>query len=76
MSRADCLHAAGCTIWYADACRPRAGVQQAERAGAVVRTLKDAGAASVLCTAWSPQGTPLVSSDKAGRVTFWQDRAA
>lgn len=52
------------------------GVQQAERAGPVVRTLKDAsGAASVLCTAWSPQGTPLVSSDKAGRVTFWQDRS-
>lgn len=41
----------------------------------MVRTLKDAGAASVLCTAWSPQGTPLASSDKAGRVTFWQDRA-
>ncbi|KAK9845276.1 hypothetical protein WJX81_001992 [Elliptochloris bilobata] len=51
-------------------------IWEAERSGAVVRTLKDAGAASVLCTAWSPQGTPLVSSDKAGRVTFWQDRAA
>lgn len=37
----------------------------------MVRALKEAGGQSIMATAWSPQGTPLVSCDKAGRITFW-----
>lgn len=47
---------------------------QTERAGAVVKTLKEAGSQSIVATAWSPQGTPLVTGDKAGLITFWQPR--
>ncbi|KAK9828803.1 hypothetical protein WJX72_002152 [[Myrmecia] bisecta] len=39
--------------------------------GEVVTTLKEPSAQSILATCWSPQGTPLVSSDKAGLLMFW-----
>ena len=44
---------------------------QTEGKGLLVKTLKAAGAQSILASSWSPQGTPLVSCDKAGAVTFW-----
>lgn len=44
---------------------------QVDRANAVVRTLREPRAQSVMAAAWSPQGTPLVSADKAGAITFW-----
>ena len=44
---------------------------QTERHGLLMKTLKATGAQSILATSWSPQGTPLLSCDKAGAVTFW-----
>ena len=44
---------------------------QTEGKGHLVKTLKAAGAQSILASSWSPQGAPLVSCDKAGAVTFW-----
>jgi autophagy-related protein 16-1 len=38
---------------------------------AVVAKLADMAQAVNACQ-WSPQGTPLVSCDKAGVVTFWR----
>ena len=40
--------------------------------GKLVRTLRDMGTQPVQATAWSPQGSPLVSLDKAGHITIWQ----
>ena len=44
---------------------------QMDKQGHLVKTLKAAGSQSILTSAWSPQGSPLVSCDKAGAVTFW-----
>lgn len=45
---------------------------QTER-GNLVKTLKEQGSAQIVQAAcWSPQGTPLVSANKDGVVTFWQ----
>eukprot|EP00884_Botryococcus_braunii_P018248 jgi/Botrbrau1/5106/Bobra.0128s0017.1 len=41
------------------------------QSGATAKTLRT-GSHSVMATAWSPQGTPLVSGDKHGGITFWQ----
>jgi len=49
---------------------------QTERQGLLVKTLKVGGAQSILSCGWSPQGTPLVSCDKAGAVTFWAAQEA
>ena len=49
---------------------------QTERQGLLVKTLKAAGAQSILASSWSPQGTPLMSCDKAGAVTFWAAQEA
>ena len=38
---------------------------------AVVAALKDRGQ-PVLAAAWSPQGTPLVSCDNRGDLSFWR----
>ncbi|BDA45707.1 Autophagy-related protein 16-1 [Coccomyxa sp. Obi] len=41
--------------------------------GKLVRTLREHGSAQIVQAAcWSPQGTPLVSANKDGVVTFWQ----
>lgn len=41
--------------------------------GKLVRTLREHGSAQIVQAAcWSPQGTPLVSANKDGLVTFWQ----
>ncbi|KAK9903907.1 hypothetical protein WJX75_000087 [Coccomyxa subellipsoidea] len=41
--------------------------------GNLVKTLKEQGSAQIVQAAcWSPQGTPLVSANKDGAVTFWQ----
>ena len=48
---------------------------QIDRGNAVVRTLRQDGGQSVMAAAWSPQGTPLVTADKAGLVTFWSPKA-
>ena len=48
---------------------------QIDRGNAVVRTLREASGQSMMAAAWSPQGTPLVSADKAGVVTFWAPKA-
>ena len=44
---------------------------QTEKQGQLVKALKPKGAQSVQACSWSPQGTPLVSCDKAGALTFW-----
>lgn len=46
------------------------------RTGAVENELRPtgqrgAGGGLVTACAWSPEGLPLVSCDKAGAVTFW-----
>ena len=43
--------------------------------GTVVKELGkgSGGGQPVQATAWSPQGRPLVSCDKAGAVSFWRD---
>ena len=44
--------------------------------GSMARELQDAGASrDVQATAWSPQGSPLVSCDKAGMLRFWRSSA-
>lgn len=41
--------------------------------GTLVKTLKEPGSAQIVQAAcWSPQGTPLVTADRNGLVTFWQ----
>ena len=49
----------------------RARGAQLERANAMVRSLREAGAQSVMAAAWSPQGTPLVSCDKVWHASSW-----
>ena len=44
---------------------------QTER-GTVAKTLKAKGTQSILSCCWSPQGAPLVTSDRLGNVTFWE----
>lgn len=39
--------------------------------GAVAKVLKVAGGHSIIATAWSPQGMPLVTGDKHGGITLW-----
>ena len=39
--------------------------------GKVVKTLRAQGVQTVQATAWSPQGSPLVSLDKSGLMTIW-----
>ena len=55
--------------------RPLPRCMQIDRGNAVVRTLRQDGGQSVMAAAWSPQGTPLVTADKAGLVTFWSPKA-
>jgi hypothetical protein len=38
----------------------------------VAKTVKEQGAQGILACSWSPQGTPLVTSDKAGAISFWE----
>lgn len=40
--------------------------------GQIAKTVKQRGAQSVLASCWSPQGTPLVTSDRAGAISFWE----
>lgn len=40
--------------------------------GKLVRTLKVKSTQNIQATAWSPQGSPLVSLDKSGVLVIWQ----
>lgn len=38
----------------------------------VVKTVKDKGAHGILACSWSPQGTPLITTDRVGAMSFWE----
>ncbi len=60
-----------CTFYSQQVSQECSVLTQMDKQGHLVKTLKAAGSQSILASAWSPQGTPLVSCDKAGAVTFW-----